>query len=137
MTAVTYTAKESLTPGHVAGTVYTIEFRCRARDPGKDIRKSERRALSGKTETLLWRNKNTRQVTTGAVQGAEREIIREFLESVIGGETFLFDEFGGDGQPDRPVSMMLVGSYRENRVAQQGDGGRDDYFRFTFTIREI
>ena len=136
MTAVTYTAQSSLTTGHTAGTAYTIRLRCREIEPGKDVRKSEQRALSGKTETLLWRSKNTRAVTTAAVRGEERALVREFLESIIDGATFIFDEFGFEGQPDNPVSMMMVGTYREQRSVRQGDGGREDYFRFTFTIRE-
>ena len=136
MTAVTYTAQSALTTGHIAGTAYTIRLRCREIEPGKDVRKSEQRALSGKTETLLWRSNNTRAVTTAAVRGEERALIREFLESIIDGATFIFDEFGFEGQPDNPVSMMMVGTYREQRIVRQGDGGRKDYFRFTFTIRE-
>lgn len=136
MTSVSYTARRSLTTGHIAGSTYSIRLRCRDIEPGKEVRKSEQQALSGRTETLLWHNKSTRQITTAAVRGGERDVTREFLESVLGGETFQFDEFGAEGQPENPISVTLVGTYREQRTVRQGNGGREDYFRFTFTIRE-
>lgn len=136
MSSVTYTAKRSLTTGHTVETVYTINLRLNALEPSKKVRRSEQLSLSAKSENLLWHNKRTWQATTAALRGDERALVREFLESVIGGEPFNFDEFGSANAPDRPVNVVLAGVFRETRVVRQGDGGRDDYFRFTFSMRE-
>lgn len=91
--------------------------------------------MSGATETVLITNLKTWQMTTAAVRGGELDVVREFLESVLGGESFQFDEFGRSGAPDDPVNVLLVGTYKEQRAVRQGDGGQDDYFRFSFKIR--
>jgi len=129
MTAVTYTSVS-------AGGQVTLNLRCRAIDPRKHVDKTQNRARGGRAETLVWSEQIGRAVTTAGVQGSEREAIRDFLDAIEGGDAFQFDEFGSDGRPDSPVSMIMVGTYSEERVAPQGDGGRDDYFRFSFNIRE-
>lgn len=135
MTAVTYTARRSLTTGHVASTGYTIRIRAKSIDPDQDIQKKASTALSGRQETVVWRNLKRWQVTTGAVRHGELEVLEEFLESVIEGETFEFDEFGMPGSPAAPVTAYLDGKYRKQRFVQQGDGGADDYYRYSFTVR--
>lgn len=137
MTAFTYTARRSLTGGHVADSDYSIDLSCVSIDRQKDNRKTEQRALSTKTSTLLWRNSDRWQITTKAVRGQERLGVLEFLESVVGGEGFTFDEFGTIAQPDNAVAVILEGDYRETRAVRQGDGGRDDYFRYSFRIRKV
>lgn len=137
MTAITYTAERELATGHSAGTVYNERLRCRGIDPDRAEKKTETRSLSGRvSQTVVLHRLKKWRITTAALQGTELELAREFLESVSEGETFSFDEFGAVGVPDNAIDVVLDGSYRETRAIQQGDGGADDYFRFSFTIRE-
>lgn len=137
MTAVTYTAVRELVTGHVADQTYTIALRVNSLERGKKVRRSEQEALSGKSEALLWHNLKTFQATTAALRGGELEAVREFLESVSGGEPFAFDEFGSVGAPHNPINVLLVGNYSERRAVRQGDGGDKDYFRFSFSFRTL
>lgn len=135
VTAITYTAERSLSPGHIQGSSYTISVRTISRGVRKDVAKKSLQSMSGKNvETNLWRNNKKLNIQTASVRGGERELILEFLESVIGGETFSFDEFGYAGSPDNAVNAWLDGDYRETRSVRLGDGGRDDYFRYSFTV---
>lgn len=137
MTAVTYTAKRSITSGHVEDTEYTIDLRCNDIVPGKDVGKSESRAMDGSTETVAWRNLQTWNIVTAAVVGDEHDLVLEFLESVLFGETFTFDEFGSASSADNPITVVIDGVYRRQRAVRQGGGGQDDYFRFNFQIRQV
>jgi len=134
MTAVTYTAKRSLAVGHVVDQSYTMRIRFASLEPNPNVRKSERSALSGKTESLLFHRKRQWRATTAILMAGELELAREFLDSVINGETFQFDEFGTE-VPDLPITAVLPGVYREQRALLQGDGGQADGFRFMFTFR--
>ena len=137
MTAVTYTAARSLSPGHSAGIDYNIRLRCIAADYAKDEKKTETKSLSGRaSQTIVLRRLKKWSITTAALQGSELAAIREYLESISEGETFSFDEYGMIGAPHEPIDAVLDGSYRESRVIKQGNGGQNDYFRFSFTIRE-
>lgn len=137
MTAFTYTAKREIASGHSASTTYTIDVKCIEIKPGRDIKKNESRAMDGiTTETQLVYNLKTWKITTQALVGTPLDYMREFLQSVIGGETLQFDEFGFAASPDNAISAILVGDYDEARAVRQGDGGAGDYFRFSFTIRE-
>ncbi len=134
MTAVTYTAARSLVVGHVLDQSYSMPLRVAGLNPNPNVRKSQKFALSGKSESLLFHTKKQWLVTTGILRGGELELVREFLDSVINGETFQFDEFGTE-VPFAPINAIMPGSYKEQRALLQGDGGQQDGFRFTFTIR--
>lgn len=137
MTTVTYTAERELVGGHSQGTDYEFQLRCTAIDPDVDEKKKAARSLSGEnSETVVMRRKKLWRVRTAAVTAAERDNMREFLESVSEGEAFTFDEFATVGVPDNALSVELDTNYNESRAVRQGDGGADDYFRYTFTIRE-
>lgn len=138
MTAITYTAQRELSPGHAASTQYNIRLFCTGIDYDKDEKKTETLSLSGDvSQTVVLRRKKIWRVTTQLYsRDTGIDVIREFLESVSEGETFSFDEFGLVGAPDNPIDVVLHRAYDEKRVSKQGNGGRDDLFRFTFTIRE-
>jgi len=137
MTAITYTAQRSLSAGHVQGAEYSTSIRLASLEHDRDILKNTARALSGRTETLLIRNKRIWRVTSAILIGGELELMREFLQSVVSGETFSFDEFGYESSPNEPVDVILDGTYSESRALRQGDGGAKDGFRFSFTCREL
>ncbi len=134
MTAVTYNATRSLAVGHVLDQSYSMPLRVAALNPEPNVRKSQQIALSGKSESLLFHRKRQWRVNTAILRGGELELAREFLDSVINGETFQFDEFGTE-VPCLPINAIMPGSYTEQRALLQGDGGQQDGFRFSFTIR--
>jgi hypothetical protein len=138
MTAVTYTAERSLVTGRVQGTEVRLRLRCRQFELSKDSRKSQQRALGVGIETLLWRNSNGWQIeTNGYNEDTGIDEVIEFLESVSGGETFTVDEFGDGQADDNPIDVVMLGDYDKNRIAPQGHGGRDDYYRFAFRVVRV
>jgi len=136
VTAVTYTAQRSLTAGHSQGTVYQLRLPLISLERGPVTRRSAASSLSMKTETLLWARKRRWQATTAVLFPGPLDAVREFLDSVIGGELFTFDEYGQPGQPGLEVSVILDGDYGEQRIIREGDGGQNDGFRFSFAMRE-
>ena len=65
--------------------------------------------------------------------------MREFLDSVEGGELFEFDPYGtvGDSPADlRDVKITSKG-YTETRSVQRGASGAVDFFSWSFTFREL
>lgn len=138
MSAVTYTAKREIISGHTVDIEYTIDLRILPLGRGKDVGKQEHTSLSGKSETVMWRNLREWQVTTGALKNSDADLVREFLESTVAGEQFEFDEFGSASVPDNAIAVVAVGTYSEQRAIQKaGDGGRNDYFRFSFSMRSV
>jgi len=136
---VTYTALRSLVNGHSAGMVYTLEILC------QDIASPSRRPLvevsesiSGARETLRYGAVRTYPVLTFPLSGFSLDMLREFLDSVEGGQSFTCDPYGYNGKTDSPFTAVLEdGGYSENRDVQIGTGGQDDFFSITFTVRRL
>ena len=110
MSAIIYTAKRYLAPGHTVDTEYSIDVGMQLinDDEEKHERKSHR-SLSGKTET--WLQRIDRYVTFQTVPIQEGTTlyyeIREFLSSVAGGESFVIDAWGRVATPNNPTSFIL------------------------------
>ena len=135
MSVVTYTATESLLPNHVEGSVYELPLRMVGADHTHTDRKVEQQALSGRRETLIWNSRSGLSVTVGSYMEVSIEFdwVTEFLDSVVGGEAFIFDRWGKVGSPRNPRLATLVGRYRVNRHGERpGDG--NDLMRFSFSI---
>jgi hypothetical protein len=74
--------------------------------------------------------------TTSIPPDAAR-LVREFLHSTEDGQAFTADLHGRIGAPDSPLIVYRIDTRAvEERSIQQGDGGRADSFRFSFSIRE-
>ena len=133
MASVTYTAVDrgNLAAGHSAGTQYSIDFR--VSQPGRKTSRviSERTAMSGKSETLFIRKDIFLDVTTTPVASSASAQWVEFIESVLGGETYTLDMDGTSGAPVSPRSCKLDGDPSE--ITE----GQTDYTRYQFRSREV
>lgn len=135
-----YVARRSLAPGHIVDTPYTLILpslsRCQL---GRDRRTSRKVSMSGAAETLFYFAKRTWQVQTEPVLLDEAQTLIEFLDSIDDGQSFTFDPYGS---PDsRSSSCAVVVSddqgYTLERVRTRGRSGADDYFEFSFGVREL
>lgn len=122
-----YIAKRSIQSGHTVDTEYTVTTNLSQLDrQPKPITKTNK-ALSGVEGTILHRLEihwMTATALINQVGGAlDGEDMREFLDSVIGGEPFTFNN-GSD------VTMKLERGYKENRHDPL-------YYRYSFTMREV
>lgn len=137
MTAVTYTARRSIIPGHSINSSYSLDLPCVAVDPKRDPRVETQETLSGARESLRYHAVMTYAVTLAPLQGTELRAVLEFLDSVEAGEAFTFDPHGSANDPDAPVTAELEsGGYPLNR-RPQGKGGGSDPFSVQFTVRVV
>ena len=95
--------------------------------PTRAVEKDVHISLAGLTETLYHRGENGWRCTTQLQEGADNLAMREFLASVEGGESFIFDVEGTSGSPDDPRTYRLI-SWTPQRV----DGSK---FRYSFELR--
>lgn len=89
-------------------------------------------SLSGVRETLFNNREEIWSVSLKPVLIANMGQIREFIESVMGGESFTFDPYGSVAVPDNPLSCTLESkSYQESEIDFTG------YVRVSFQIRYV
>lgn len=122
MTAVTYNAVDrgSLVAGHTAGLSYSLDLRCLEGSPvrTRKVGEESQRTLNDTVETLRYYGKSTWQVQVLLLSSAELLAMREFLDSVEGGETFTFDEFGSVAVPVASVNVKRIAKgYQEAQIA--------------------
>lgn len=132
MSYVTYTAKRELSAsnGHVLNESYTLSFSAtKTRTFSRQA--EEHIADDGTTYTVLDRIDKKWTVVTRPVNAQEAEVYREFLHSVYGGETFIFDPFGTEAYPDSPLNCKLEGDWSEISI------GYGRHYRYQFTARVI
>lgn len=138
MASVTYTARRSLAPLHAAGSDYVLRLMLINADPVPKRLATMTETMSGAVETLYFGRAQTWDVTLAAMQLSQAALIIEFLESTYDGQVFDFDPYGWPGQPR--LSMQVVRSddgYSARRALQLMRGGHDDYFNFSFQVREV
>ncbi len=132
MSSVTYTAKRSVVGSHTAGSTYALDFSAGKLNRKSKTRQKTKTAMGGQSETLRYRQTITWDITTTRVNGANMPLLREFLDSVDGGETFTFDAYGTAATPDNPVNCKIDSDgYSETRH------GGTDTFRVSFRVRQI
>lgn len=134
MSAIIYTAKRYLAPGHTANTQYSIDVGMRTiNDDEEKHHRKQHRSLSGLTET--WLHRIDRYISFQTVPLYEGHSLyfdmREFLSSVAGGETFTVDPWGTVAAPNNPITCLLDGV----SPAQRADTLR--YKMFSFKARVI
>jgi len=128
MASFTYTAKREIKAGHTADTSYTItvDLESLSGVMPKPVR-NESIALDGTTVTVLHRSDKVYTMSTVPLPitgGAyELEDFLEFFASVIGGETFVFND-GADH------NVIMTTAPRETR--KEGI-----YFSYSLTVRII
>lgn len=135
---VNFVAKRSLVNGHVATNSYDLGILCQAIEISREAKIEAPESLSGRRETLRFCAIERYQVTTFPLAGFDFLLLKEFLDSVEGGDTFTVDPYGAIGLPVASYSGALEApGYTASRVVEIGTGGQDDYFSVQFTIRVL
>jgi hypothetical protein len=136
MSYVTYEARRSLAPGHVAAIVYTLPLvLTRAdRQTTDDVKRS--RSLSGRTEVLYYGSIVTWDVEIAPVRYALVPLYREFLASTADGQTFQFNP-DSDYEGDEINVIRDDDGYSDQRAIQSTRGTSLDRFSYTFRLREV
>ncbi len=132
MSSVTYTATRSVVASHTAGNNYALDFSAGKLDRKSKTARKTHTSRGGQSETLRYRQTITWDITTTRISGANMPLLREFLDSVDGGEVFTFDPYGTAAAPDNPVNCKLD----SNGYSETRHGGTDS-FRVSFRVREI
>lgn len=132
MAHIVYTAKRSIIDAHSAETEYEFEI-----DLGKFDRSTKREqetssSLVGVRFTVLHRIDVFYSATTAPVNSSsDIDQMREFLDSVAGGEEFTIDPMGTILTPDNPRTLTIDGDYTESQV------GESQYYTFSFKGVEV
>lgn len=139
MTAVQYTARRSLIPGHSVSTAYSLDLACQDLGPARDPAVEASQSLNGRRETLRYFAVETYAVTTAPLAGAALLAVKEFLDSCEASEEFSWDPYGTVAAPLTPLTATLEkGGYGMTRALQTGlNGGSGDYFTISFTVRVL
>lgn len=116
-----------------SGQSYNLEFGARQRSVQRQAVINQAKSLSGVTETLRHRTETVWVIQTGAIAKADIPQWWEFFRSVEAGETFSWDAEGTVASPDNPVNVIL----ESDTIKQDPLNMRDQYFTFSFQVREV
>lgn len=118
---------------------YSLEFYSERVDRSVKVKRNEQQPMGGGApEVLTYRRETFVDVTILGPLGAlltEVQILqyREFLASVEGGETFVFDRYGTVAVPVEPKTAILANAdYSEDRIAGAGNAGM---YKLSFQVR--
>lgn len=134
MANITYFAVDrgKLISGHSEGTEYNLDV------PISNFQESTRRkqktitSLSGQNTTILHHIIRRASVSTSpSEETAVIDGMREFLDSVAGGEVFQIDLYGSSATPLDPKNYRLEGNYSESLVDITG------FYKFSFKVKEV
>ena len=131
MGAVNYQAKRSITGGHVLNTNYDLDIILEQADDSVAVTSSEIKSLGGNQETVLQNIDFHWQISIGSITSVNKPAVREFLNSVQGGEVFTLDVYGSVAVPDAPVSVVAKPGYQFSRV------NNSDLFTVALKVREV
>lgn len=122
--------------GHTLDDDYSLELGLAAADRQRAGLVKEVVAIGGGRETLYQRDEVTWSVVTVPIASSSLAAVREFLDSVEGGESFTFDAYGTIAVPDNPVTVYRIpGPIAEQRAIKTGSGA-GDYRAFAFAMVE-
>lgn len=97
----------------------------------------DQQTLGGATERMYLGAVRSWSITTVSIAPDFAPLVREFLHSTEDGQPFTADLYGSLAAPDAPLIVYRTDTRAiEERTIQQGNGGRGDSFRFSFSIRE-
>ncbi len=136
MAYVTYEARRSLAPGHVASVAYTLPIILTRADRRSEADVRRQRSLSGRTETLFYGNAVTWDIAIAPVRQSQVVYYREFLDSTIDGQTFQINPFNNLETAELSVIRDDSG-YEDQRAVQSNAGHHLDLFTFQFRVREL
>ena len=107
MASIVYTATRTISSGHSASAVYTLDFDPQELLPSKKTMKDPSESLDGTVESILHYTGRVWLVRTDLIVQANLELWHEFFDSVINGETFTFDAHGTSGSPDNIQNVTM------------------------------
>lgn len=138
MSSFVYTAKRSVIPSHTAGNNYGFNVCLRSADTTPATNKIQQQSLSGLRETLYWNDRKRMRLSVGHFEdgSANQLLMLEFLDSVLGGETFAFDQWGSVGADDNPLSVIMLDDYSADRAVRK-PGPKTDLITYSFEIEFI
>jgi|FLOH01.1.fsa_nt_gi hypothetical protein len=122
---IDYTAKRSLKTGHIVDTAYQIDVDLNQFDRGAYTKGSQQEAISGNTVTIVQARQKKYSITTVLIDSSttpDIDDMREFLDSVMSGETFQIDS-------ENFILASISSPYSETR--------NEGYFRYSFTARQL
>lgn len=129
MSAIRYYAKRNIDASRSAGTEYSFDVALTAFTRQVERKEETATSLSGIRFTTLHRLDQGYQVTTAPINdSAILTQMREFLDSVAGGETFYIDPFGSVLTPNNEYQLVLNGNYSETLVDLSG------FYSFSFKV---
>lgn len=138
MTAITYTAKRALMPGHSIDTVYIFDLPCQQMDLSGGPSKELQQSLSGRREALRFHRETFYDVTPRPLNGNALLQLIEFLQSCESEETFTWEPYGSVAVPGTTYSATLDGSQlSQQRFQPRGQGGANDNFVIPFRVRVL
>lgn len=135
MTAVTYTARRSLIPGHTANTSYSINLPVVSMPVARQVTKERQQSLDGTRETIHFYSCEVWDVSLAVMYGTAAAQVKEFLDSVENGEVFTFDPYGTANTPNNPLSGEIESDGYNKTREPRGQGGANDGFRYSFQVR--
>lgn len=135
MTAVTYTAKRSLIPGHSANTSYSIDLPVVTMPVSRQVDRERQQSISGNRETIRFYACELWDVTLAVQYGTAAAQVKEFLDSVEAGEPFTFDPYGSANTPHNPMTGEIESSGYNSGREPRGQGGANDGVRRSFQVR--
>ena len=132
---VRYYAKRSVYPSRTLGDQYTLEIYLNKYDRKRKPLRVTTISLTGERSDTYQRADTTYGCSTIPLTGYYHLVMREFLDSVEGGEIF---EFADSGSPENFVRVQITSKgYTERRRVLRGDGGESDYFSMQWQHREV
>jgi hypothetical protein len=135
---ITYVAQRSLntndSPIHVAGTEYTISLSLKTYDRKSKTMKKTVKSIGGFEQTTYLNQDVSYRCMSEPLTGTDVDDMREFLDSVMEGASFSFnDQYSS---PEVFQTVYIIGaSYGERRAVKKGGGGDSDYFTFNWSQR--
>lgn len=132
MAHIVYTAKRSVTDSHSIDTEYEFEIALNKFERSAKREQETAPSLAGVRFTVLHRIDVFYDVSTIPIKDTDAiDQMREFLDSVAGGEEFSIDVFGTIATADSPKILMIDGDYSETMVDVSG------FYTFQFKALEI
>lgn len=128
MSAITYTAKRNVDGSRTSGIVYSFDVNLNQYTRQVDRHADTMVSLSGTRITTFHRIDENYNVSTVPINDSTLLTqMREFLDSVAGGETFTLDAFGSVASPDNAITFVLE-NYTETLVDLSG------FYSFSFKV---
>jgi len=131
MAAINYEALRSLISGHVVNTNYDIDVVLELADRSVKPKSKVHVSVGGQQETVIQRIDKFHQMTIGSITNENIDLIREFADSVQGGEVFVLDVMGSVAVPNNPMTVIASPGYTESRV------NGSNLWRISMKVREV